>query len=126
MNSQEYTPAPEKRVTDKELGAKELAVKMLEWGELQEKANKLAEEIKAAVLISGKTQTVGNVRASYSNGRGAYDYERAFRDSGLTYDDIEPYQKVTYDYKLACAGLFIDHKPYYVKKSGPSVSIKLV
>lgn len=59
------------------MDATELAMKMLEWGKLQREASTLAEEIEAAVLEIGKTQTVGSVRASYSKGRKKYDYQEA-------------------------------------------------
>ena len=121
-------PAPENRVTDKELGAKELAVKMLEWGELQEKANKLAEEIKAAVLISGKTQTVGNVRASYSNPRGRYDYQKAVEESGIDIDSdfADRYIKIDYHWKDMCEAAGIDVSGYYKQTSSQKVTLKLV
>ena len=59
------------------MDATKLAMKMLEWGKLQQEASTLAAEIEAAVLEIGKTQTVGNVRASYSGGRKSYDYQAA-------------------------------------------------
>lgn len=52
----------------------ELATKMIEWERLTRQADLLAKEIEGAVLVLGKTQVVGNVRVTYSKGRGSYDY----------------------------------------------------
>lgn len=46
------------------MDASELAAKMLQWEEVKRSLDALTEEIQAAVLAIGKTQTVGNVRAS--------------------------------------------------------------
>ena len=53
----------------------ELAIKMLQWEEQKRKLDELEGELMEAVLEIGKTQTVGNVRATYSKGRANYDYE---------------------------------------------------
>jgi hypothetical protein len=53
----------------------ELAIKMLQWEEQKRKLDELEAEIGAVVLDLGKTQTAGNVRATYSKGRAKYDYE---------------------------------------------------
>ena len=50
----------------------DLAQTMLKWEQVQREADALAAE-----LGIGKTQTVGNVRASYSGGRKSYDYQAA-------------------------------------------------
>ncbi|MBK9003525.1 MAG: hypothetical protein IPM41_06570 [Sphingomonadales bacterium] len=55
----------------------QLAALMLEWEATQRKADALAETIKGAVLAIGKTQVVGNVRATYSAGRRTFDYRAA-------------------------------------------------
>lgn len=55
----------------------QLATLMLEWEATQRKADALAAQIKAAVLAIGKTQVVGNVRATFSAGRRTFDYEAA-------------------------------------------------
>ena len=68
----------------------ELAHKMLEWQEAQARADLLKMDIEAAVLQIGKTQTVGNVRATYSAGRKSYDYTEAWCAYGYgTGVDIE-------------------------------------
>ncbi|GAG63413.1 unnamed protein product, partial [marine sediment metagenome] len=53
----------------------ELALKMLEWEKQKRELDGLGNEICSVVLDIGKTQTVGNVRATFNNGRKEYDYE---------------------------------------------------
>ena len=109
------------------MNASELAIKMLEWEEAQRKANELAAEIETAVTEIGKTQTVGNVRVTYSKGRGKYDYEQAWQYHGMKTDvDIEDYKKVTYDYTSACKDGKIVMDAFYHNTSGPSATIKLL
>jgi hypothetical protein len=100
----------------------ELAHAMLEWETTQRKADELAETIKAAVLEVGKTQTVGNVRASYSAGRKSYNYREAW---DIEFDELpeEQFMVVSYDYNAACKDAGIE-VPF--TQSDPSVSIKLL
>ena len=57
------------------MNASELAEKMLLWEKNKVALDSLENEIKAAVLELKSTQKVGNVSASYSNGRRELDYE---------------------------------------------------
>ena len=57
------------------MNASELAKKMLEWELKYRELDILEQVIKSSVLEIEKTQTVGNVRATYSKGRAKYDYE---------------------------------------------------
>ena len=57
------------------MNASELAKKMLEWELKYRELDILEQAIKSSVLEIEKTQTVGNVRATYSKGRAKYDYE---------------------------------------------------
>lgn len=67
----------------------QLAALMLEWEATQRKADELAAQIKAAVLVIGKTQVVGNVRATFSAGRRTFDY-RAAIDAAEAAGQLEP------------------------------------
>ena len=67
----------------------QLAALMLEWEAAQRKADELAEQIKVAVLEIGKTQVVGNVRATFSAGRRTFDY-RAAVDAAEAAGQLEP------------------------------------
>jgi hypothetical protein len=50
---------------------------MLDYEAMQRRADAIRAEIEAAVLALGKTQTVGNVRATFSAGRRTFDYQAA-------------------------------------------------
>lgn len=84
------------------MNASELASAMLAWENAQRLADALRIEIEAAVLEIGKTQTVGNVRATYSAGRRTFDYEAAVKgalDAGwLEPGDLAPFEMPDIDY----------------------------
>lgn len=101
---------------------------MLAWEETQREADRLRSEIEAAVLELGKSQTVGNVRASYSAGRKSYDYDKAIQialESGAVGTaELKTFEYSELDARGACKGLGIEAVPY--TQSEPSVSVKLV
>ena len=109
------------------MDSKTLTMKMLEWGELTEKANDLAAEIEAAVLEEGKTQTVGNVRASYSNGRKTYGYQEAAEALGMHQEVLTAYTKtvVSVDWRKAWQD-YGEGDPPVISESPPSVTVKLI
>jgi len=86
----------------------ELAMKMLQYGDLKATLDVLEAQIKIAVLERGKTQTVGNVRASYSTGRKTYDYEatiNAAESAGqLEPGCLAPFEAYSVDYEAAVEG----------------------
>lgn len=109
--------------------ASELALLMLKWEEKQKEIAVIEAQIKGAVLTIGKTQTVGNVRATYSAGRKTYDYANAWERYGHEAEQkigikIEDYAKVSYDYRQACIDGGI--KDIFFTQSEPSVSVKLL
>ena len=108
--------------------ARELAEAMLQWGELREKLDALEQVISAEVLKLEKTQTVGNVRATFSGGRTQWDYEAAVLDKlgDDAYDKAKSFQKVTVDWKRMCDDLRIDSESYIKSASGPSVTVKFM
>ena len=119
------------------MNATELATRMLEWETTQRAADALRTEIEAAVLALGKTQTVGNVRATFSAGRKVYDYEAAvtaFADNAANNDDAATFNRIqtvsrmnsktVYDYKAIAAELAIDAP--VKSQSEPSVTVKLL
>ena len=107
-----------------------LARAMLTWERSRRELDELEGKIKNAVLQLGKTQTVGNVRATYSNGRKSYDYKQAvaaYRDSlevGLVAKHTETVTITTTDYRAICKEAELDDIPYTEGK--PSVSLKLM
>lgn len=119
------------------MDATELAKKMLEWRDAQARADLLKMDIEAAVLELGKTQTVGSVRATYSAGRKAYDYqtavEKAWYDATVANDNtrenlfqdlVNKCSITKYDYRAVCEGANIDNIPF--TQSAPSVALKIV
>ena len=71
------------------MNASQLAGLMLEWEAAQRKADELRLDIEDLVLALGKTQTVGNVRATVSAGRRTFDYEAAV-NAAETAGQLEP------------------------------------
>ena len=104
----------------------EFAKKALEWEELTRKANAIAEELQTATTELGKTQTIGNVRISYSKGRGKYDYEQAWVNNGFNHPEVELKVTRVYDYTAACKEAELNMEDYYRVVSGPSATIKLL
>jgi hypothetical protein len=107
------------------MNATELAKKMLEWQELMVQASAIEKEIQAAVLEVGKTQTVGNVRATFSNGRRTFDYEtpaKPIAPPELVVLHTEIIEKI--DWKKICDE--VGATPIVVSQTDPSVSVKLL
>lgn len=107
--------------------ASELAGKMLEWERKRRELDALEDEIIGAVLAVGKTQTVGNVRASYSGGRKTYNYEEAAHDHPMVGEAtiaLFTSTVVKIDWRGICKHAGIDDVPFI--KSDPSVSLKLL
>jgi len=111
------------------MNANELATAMLEWSEKNLELALLTAEIETAVLEIGKTQNVGNVRATYSKGRKRYNYEAGAAEVDpstvtrytVTPEPIEPVP-VT-NWKALCKGEGI-FAPY--TQGEPSVKVKVV
>jgi len=109
------------------MNASELAKQMLLWEQKRRELDDLEASIKTMVLEVGKTQTVGNVRASYRKGAKRYDYKAACDDYELTDEEIETFSTVQIDWRRVATelrGLSKDELPY--SQSDPSVSIKLL
>lgn len=79
-----------------------LAARMLEWEKRKQELDALEAEIKAAVLEIGKTQTVGNVRVTYSAGRRSFDYERSGKSAPA--EIVEKFTTISLvtDWQAAC------------------------
>ena len=101
-----------------------LAQMMLEWESKKRALDELESAIKDAVLQLGKTQTVGNVRASYSAGRKRYDYKGA----GELYAPpsvIELHTRKEVDWRAVCKDAGLSEEIEYTQ-GDPSVSVKLI
>ena len=101
-----------------------LAEKMEKWKETQTLANELAEQVKAEVMQLGKTQSARGVVATFSNGRGSYEYKTAVQRAGLTIGQLQEFEKVTHDFKAACEAHDIDVSEFYTSGT-PSVTLKI-
>ena len=110
---------------NKEMDMSKLATKMLEWEETKHQLAQIEEEIKTAVLAIGKTQTVGNVRASYSGGRKSYDYESAGRAAPQPVIDEHTITttEVKIDWRAICKDTEAE-VPY--RQSPPKVTVKII
>lgn len=120
------------------MNATELATRMLEWETTQRAADALRAEIEAAVLALGKTQTVGNVRATYSAGRKSYDYEAVARagmgsndpaEAEIWWNVKDEHAQVIdkIDWKAVCETMHVAVDEIPVKsQSEPSVTVKLL
>ena len=103
----------------------ELANLMLEWEIIKKKLDEVEAAIKASVLQIGKTQTVGNVRASFSNGRKRYDYKSAAEGHNMvSQETISLFTNPVIDWRAICKHVGIDDVPF--TQSDPSVTVKLI
>jgi len=109
----------------KDIDASALATKMLEWEKLKYQLDYLEDLIKQEVKALGKTITVGNVRATYSQGRKVYDYQGAAIRASAPESIVNEWKKttVTVDWRGVCGEMGIDEIPFV--QSDPSVSLKL-
>lgn len=106
------------------MDSSELAAMMLTWERMRRELDSLEMEIKTAVLEIRKTQTVGNVRASYSAGRKSYDYLDVARGHPMVSEaTIDLFTTSKIDWRGICQHVGIDDVPY--TQGEPSVTIKL-
>jgi len=102
-----------------------LAEMMLKAERVRTQLDELEAAIKGSVLQLGKTQSVGNVRASYSAGRKSYDYKGAAAGHPMVSDatvSLFSKQVTTTDWRKLCEHVGIDDAMF--TQSAPSVSIK--
>ena len=109
-----------------------LAATMLAWEKKKAELNVLEAVIAHDVLAIEKTQTVGNVRATYSGGRKTYNYQTTALAAGATPDDVSdftsqpPTPAPVTDWNGVCESLGIEKDRTIHDKSKPSVTVKLV
>ena len=84
------------------MDASNLAQLMLDYEVMQRRADELRKDIENLVLAIGKTQTVGNVRATYAAGRRTFDYQAAIDQAGqagmLLPGSLAPWEFLDIDY----------------------------
>lgn len=106
-----------------------LAAKMLEWEKIKGQLNALTKEIQGAVMEIKTTQNVGNVRATYSQGRKSYEYSTAILKAQISTEQLKPFTKnipatSVVDFRTACKELKIEDIPFTQPEA--SVSVKLL
>jgi len=135
------------------MDASTLATKMLDWETKKRELDAIEAEIKTAVLAIGKTQTVGNVRATFANGRRSFDYETPAKTAqkeiidgcskqstdwnkfvelaGIANElrdeflvEYDQSQNTSTDWKAVCEKAHIE--PLVASQSEPSVTVKLL
>ena len=108
-----------------------LAQMMLDWEAAKARLDELSVLIEDDVLKIGKTQTVGNVRATYSKGRRSFDYEAGAKDHPMVSEatlrlftriPVAPPPYV--DWGGICKHAGIDDVPF--TQGEPKVTVKLV
>ena len=120
---------PARKVDD--MDAKELAQKMLEWQVNAERQQVLEKEISEAVLEIGKTQTVGNCRATFSKPRKSY---QSWEDVVIAFaNDIDKIkEKFTVvpepfiDWQAAGKYMNVERNSWIPEGAKPSVRVKLI
>lgn len=105
-----------------------LSERMRIWGELQLKVDNLAKEIKAEVMALGRTQNVGSVTASYSIGKGKYDYKAMARKLEPDQDIIDRNTEMVTAWRSVCneSGITDDVKVQFYTPGKPYVGLKLM
>lgn len=111
-------------MTQEKMNPSEMARKMLEWEKLQRQADALAAEIEATVLEIRQTQTVGNVRVTYSAGRRTFDYKTAAQRVQRKVIAAHTVTKIITDWRAVCQTAEITDVPY--TQAPPSAKIKLL
>lgn len=115
---------------DPRVDMSDLAMRMLRWEQTQLAADELRATIENVVMQIGRTQTVGNVRASYSGGRKSYDYVFAAGSHPEINEEIMQSFTVTppprTDWRGICNHLKIPGADIPFTQSEPSVTVKLL
>ena len=102
-----------------------LALDLLRWEKKRRELDELEAAIRDTVLQLGKSQTVGNVRASFSGGRKTYDYKAAADGHPMVNDaTLEQFTTPKVDWRGICKHAGIDEVPV-LRETPPRVSLKL-
>ena len=132
MRRQKVSQEPDNKSKEKEneMDKSKLASRMLAWERAKVLLDTLTVEIETAVLEIGATQTVGNVRASYSGGRRSFDYREAADGHPMVgeatvalFTTVVPETKKI-DWRGICEHAGIEDVLF--TKSAPRVTVKLL
>jgi len=97
---------------------------MARWKELRTEADALQILIEQEVLRLGKTQKYNGVIASYSGGRGRYDYASAAQAADAPGQVIERYTTPVVDWRKVCEEIQAPLDDFYTPGT-PGVIVKL-
>jgi hypothetical protein len=105
----------------------QLAMLMLQWEVKRRELDDMEAAIASAVMDMGETYNVGNVRATYSEGRKTFQYEIAARN--LPRNDewkavVKNATREVTDWRTVCTELEVEVISFTQGK--PSVSVKTV
>jgi hypothetical protein len=79
-----------------------LTEKLARWKQLRKELDELEQEIRQEVMQLKKTIEFDGVVATYSSGRGSYDYVRIAQEAQIPEHVLRLYSKTTTDFRKAC------------------------
>ena len=97
---------------------------MARWKGLRIEADALEVLIQQEVLRLAKTQKFNGVVASYSTGRGRYDYEAAAADAHASTEVIAQFTTPIVDWRKVCDAIQASLESFYTPGQ-PSVAVKM-
>jgi hypothetical protein len=100
---------------------------MEKYAQLRQEADVLEKAIRAEVQKLKTTIVHQNVRASYSCGRGSYDYEAIAREAQVPEALIAVHTRLITDWRAACMAIVLPGEVYrkHYTPGTPTVTIKL-
>lgn len=103
-----------------------LAELMERWAQLRTELDQVEEEIRSAVLAARRSFRHGNVIATFSSGRGQYDYQRIAQELQIPESVIARFTRTVVDWKGACeeVGIPAALKEQYYTPGVPFVTIR--
>jgi len=103
--------------------------KMVTWAYLAKAAAEWEAQIKDEVMRLKQTITAGGARATYTIGRGRYDYEQIAKELGADDDLVYANSKWVTDWRKVGEALGMDGEPDLMEAhftpGNPGVSLKL-
>lgn len=106
------------------LSATQIAQLILDWGQKKKELDRLEAQIQEACLPLARTQTVGDVRASYRKESVAQDWKTAWNTARDNAPVPAEYCKLIPDYRAACSAYTIYEAPEIIRPA--TVTLKLL
>jgi ribosomal protein L14E/L6E/L27E len=105
-----------------------LSEKMSLWGDLKKQIEAIEAEIVDEVMDLEKTQEYNNVRATYGQGRGRYDWQSAAQKIEADEATVKRHSRTVVDWKKVCESESIDEKTksLFYTSGTPYVKVKLI